>query len=84
VSWSSNMKSMDKRQTEKVLTDLIRATREYRIIDVARFEQVHAAQHLRKRDLPISWNIAPSQGVFAIRFNPKQSTTAASIRCGGD
>jgi hypothetical protein len=24
-----------------------------------------------QRDLPISWNIAPSQDVLAIRFNPK-------------
>ena len=24
-----------------------------------------------QRDLPISWNIAPSQGVLGIRFNPK-------------
>jgi putative SOS response-associated peptidase YedK len=26
-----------------------------------------------QRDLPISWNIAPSQDVWAIRFNPKKA-----------
>jgi hypothetical protein len=26
-----------------------------------------------QRDLPISWNIAPSEDVLAIRYNPKGS-----------
>jgi hypothetical protein len=29
-----------------------------------------------QRDLPISWNIAPSQDVLAIRYNPKTKKEA--------
>jgi hypothetical protein len=37
----------------------------------------------RKGDLPISWNIAPSQDVLAIRFRPKTSQRFLDALRGG-
>src|SRR6476619_7548739 len=32
-----------------------------------------------KRDLPISWNIAPTQDVLAIRFNPETNRRSLDV-----
>lgn len=36
----------------------------------------------RQRDLPISWNIAPTQDVLAIRLNPESMRTLDTLRWG--
>jgi hypothetical protein len=49
-------------------------------------EELARRYHIRippQRDLPISWNIAPSQDVLAIRYNPKiQQRSLDALRWG--